>query len=132
LAYASKSARWPAEDNAVHRGEGQAIAFNEPGDTDFGDPRLLRVVALDERSRLQQVRDGCFETLEAVPKEAITLTVPAIMRAGSIVCVVPGPSKRVAIRQMLRRSISAQCPASVLRRHTDAALYADVESASEV
>lgn len=113
-------------------GENGHIAFNEPGDADFDDPAMLRVVALDERSRLQQVHDGCFEALEAVPKEAITLTVPAIVGAGRIVCVVPGPTKREALRVMLRGPVSTQCPASVLRRHPEAVLYADVESASEV
>ena len=67
-----------------------------------------------------------------MPKEAITLTVPAIVRAGRIVCVVPGPTKREALRVMLRGPVSTQCPASVLRRHPEAVVYADVESASEV
>jgi glucosamine-6-phosphate deaminase len=122
----------PVDLACIGVGENGHIAFNEPGDADFDDPALLRVVALNERSRLQQVHDGCFESLKAVPKEAVTLTVPAIMGAGSIVCVVPGPTKREAIRQMLREPVSTQCPASVLRRHPDAVLYADVDAAAEV
>ena len=121
----------PIDLACIGVGENGHIAFNEPGDTDFDDPRLVRVVALNDRSRRQQVNDGCFETLDDVPTEAITLTVPAIMRAAAIVCVVPGPSKREAVRQMLRAPVSPDCPASVLRRHADAVLYADAESGAE-
>lgn len=122
----------PIDLACIGVGENGHIAFNEPGDTDFDDPRLLRVVALNDRSRRQQVTDGCFETPDAVPAQALTLTVPAIMRAAAIACVVPGPSKRAAVREMLRGPISPGCPASVLRRHPDAVLYADVESAAGV
>lgn len=121
----------PIDLACVGVGENGHIAFNEPGDTDFDDPALLRAVALNDRSRRQQVSDGCFDRLDEVPAEAITLTVPAIMRAAAIVCVVPGPSKRGAIAEMLRGPVSAACPASVLRRHADAVLYADAASAPD-
>jgi len=113
-------------------GENGHVAFNEPGSTDFDDAALLRVVALDHRSRWQQVHDGCFETLEAVPTRAITLTVPAIMAARAIVCVVPGPTKRDALKRTVHGAVSAECPASVLRRHDDAVLFADVEAAASL
>jgi glucosamine-6-phosphate deaminase len=122
----------PLDLACVGVGENGHVAFNEPGSTDFDDRAFVRVVTPDERSRLQQVHDGCFETLEAVPTEAFTLTVPAITRAARIVCVVPGPSKRAALRQMLRVPVSPQCPASVLRRHPDAVLYTDVDAAADV
>jgi glucosamine-6-phosphate deaminase len=122
----------PLDLACIGVGENGHIAFNEPGAADFDDPALLRVVMLDERSRVQQVHDGCFEALDAVPAEAITLTVPAIMRAGSIVCVVPGPSKRAAVRAMLRGPVSTVCPASILRRHPDAVLYTDADAAGDL
>jgi len=111
-------------------GENGHLAFNEPDTTDFDDPALLRVVALDEQSRRQQVHDGCFHALDAVPTRAITLTVPAIVSARAIVCVVPGPTKREALRRVVHGAVSATCPASVLRRHADAVLFADVEAAA--
>ncbi|HKX19131.1 MAG TPA: glucosamine-6-phosphate deaminase [bacterium] len=121
----------PIDLACIGVGENGHIAFNEPGDTNFDDPALLRVVTLNDRSRRQQVNDGCFAALDEVPAEAITLTVPAIMRAAAVVCVVPGPSKRAAIAAMLHGPVSAACPASALRRHPDAVLYADAESAAE-
>ena len=40
------------------------IAFNDPPDAHFDDPQLVRRVKLSEKSRVQQVHDGCFEILE--------------------------------------------------------------------
>jgi glucosamine-6-phosphate deaminase len=86
-------------------------------------------VALDERSRQQQVNDGCFGALAQVPAHAITLTIPALMSANEIFCVVPGPSKAAAVREALFGPVSAACPASILRDHPRATLYLDAGSA---
>jgi len=122
----------PLDLSCVGVGENGHLAFNEPDATDFDDPALVRVVVLDQQSRRQQVHDGCFPALDAVPTQAITLTVPAIVSARAIVCVVPGPTKREAVRRVVRGAVSAACPASVLRRHADAVLCADVEAAAAV
>lgn len=111
-------------------GENGHVAFNEPNDTDFDDPRRVRIVALDERSRRQQVNEGLFPSLDAVPARALTLTVPTIVSARTLACVVPGESKASAIRRMLTGSVSEACPASVLRRHPSAVLFLDEASAS--
>lgn len=113
-------------------GENGHVAFNEPNDTDFGDPRRVRIVELDDRSRRQQVNEGLFPALDAVPGSALTLTVPAILAARTIACVVPGSSKAEAIRRMLTGEVSPTCPASALRRHQAATLFLDVESAGSV
>lgn len=113
-------------------GENGHVAFNEPNDTDFGDPRHVRIVELDDRSRRQQVNEGLFPTLDAVPSRALTLTVPAILAARTIACVVPGASKAEAIRRMLTGDVSPACPASALRGHGAATLFLDVDSAAGV
>jgi len=105
-------------------GENAHIAFNDPP-VDFNDPRLVKIVALDEACRQQQVNDGCFPSLDAVPRQALTLTIPALMSAGQLVCTVPGPRKRDAVRRMLFEGISELCPASILRTHPNAAMYID-------
>jgi glucosamine-6-phosphate deaminase len=128
--YARLLREGPLDLACVGIGENGHLAFNEPETTAFDDPELLRVIDLTLASRMQQLHDGCFETLDAVPRQAITLTVPAIMAAGTIVCVVPGPTKREALRRMLCGPVSTVCPASVLRRHPAAVLYADTESAA--
>lgn len=120
------------ELGCVGVGENGHVAFNEPNDTDFAEPRRVRIVALDDRSRRQQVNEGLFPALDAVPARALTLTVPAILAARTIACVVPGRSKADAIREMLTGEVSPACPASALRRHRAATLFLDEASAGSV
>lgn len=103
------------------------LAFNDPG-ASFSDPLMVRAVALSEESRWQQVDDGMFAQLEDVPKEALTLTIPVLMSAATVSCVVPGTSKEAAVRSMLSGPVTEECPASVLRRHPDATLHLDPEA----
>lgn len=110
-------------------GENGHIAFNDPGVADFADAKLVKVVALDERSRQQQVNDRCFPRLSDVPTHAVTVTIPALLSASWLFCVVPGASKSAAVRQALSGDVSTRCPASVLRRHPRSTLYLDADSA---
>lgn len=100
------------------------IAFNDPG-CDFDDPQDVRVVDLAVDSRLQQVREGLFAQLDDVPTQAVTLTVPRLMRARRVVCSVLGEVKRAALAEVLDRDPTNQVPATVLKLHPDAYLLAD-------
>ena len=111
-------------------GENGHIAFNDPPFADFNDPQKVRIVDLDEISRVQQVHDGCFPSLETVPKQALTVTIPAIFAARTIVCVVPGPTKAQAVFDSLNGPVTPLCPASILREHPAAQLFIDRASAS--
>ena len=111
-------------------GENGHIAFNDPHEADFQDPQPMKTVKLDEVCRMQQVHDGCFARLEEVPEMAVTLTVPALCRAGEAFCIVPAKTKAWAVKEMLEGRVDEHCPASILRRHSKAALYLDRDSAS--
>jgi glucosamine-6-phosphate deaminase len=113
-------------------GENGHLAFNDPPVADFDDPALVKVVELDRACRKQQVHDGCFPSLSEVPTHAITLTIPALMRAETLICSVPGPRKATAVRATVRGPIKTTCPASVLRRHSAATLYLDSASAGKL
>jgi glucosamine-6-phosphate deaminase len=106
-------------------GENGHIAFNDPPVADFHDPQTIKLVQLDEACRRQQVNDGCFPELDAVPTHALTLTIPALMSGASLFCIVPGMSKRKALHQTLFGPIVTECPASILRRHPNCVLYTD-------
>lgn len=121
----------PLDIACIGIGENGHIAFNDPPVADFGDPELVKMVQLEERCRLQQVHDGCFGSLADVPTHALTLTIPAIMAARSIHCIVPGPTKREAVNATLYGQISTRCPASILRTHEQAVLYLDRASYGE-
>ena len=113
-------------------GENGHLAFNDPPVADFEDKRWVKQVTLDQVCRLQQVHDGAFPTIEAVPRVALTLTIPALMAGQRIYCLVPGPTKTAAVRCTLRDVISTACPATVMRRHPQAILYLDMASAAEL
>lgn len=112
-------------------GENAHIAFNDPRVADFEDPLLVKPVELDTVSRKQQVNDGLFPSLDTVPTHALTLTVPALMSGAHLFCAVPGSTKRAALERTLWGNVSTNCPASVLRRHPDCTLYADVNAYGE-
>ncbi|SDG87173.1 6-phosphogluconolactonase [Propionivibrio dicarboxylicus] len=128
--YADMLASAPIDVVCLGVGENGHIAFNDPPVADFNDSRLVKEVQLDLACRLQQVNDGAFATLAAVPERAMTLTVPALMRGESLICVVPGERKAAAIQSMLCGPIEENCPASILRRHDDCTLYLDAASAA--
>jgi glucosamine-6-phosphate deaminase len=104
------------------------IAFNDPPVADFADPQDVKIVKLDDVCRQQQVDDGCFPDITAVPERALTLTIPRLLRAERLFCVVPGALKRAAVARALHGPITTDCPASVLRRDADCTLYLDAES----
>ncbi len=111
-------------------GENGHLAFIDPPLCDFAEPKSVRVVELDEPCRRQQVNDGCFPSLDAVPRNALSLSIPFLMRVPRAVAIVPGPAKRAAITAALTGPVTTACPASILRRHRDATLYLDDESAA--
>lgn len=111
-------------------GENGHIAFNDPGVADFNDATLVKEVSLDKACRRQQVHDKCFTRLADVPKKALTLTIPALMSADKIFCVVPGAGKASAIAATIRGPVSVDCPASILRTRENVVLYLDADSAS--
>ena len=122
----------PADIIILGIGENGHTAFNDPWVANFKDDRLVRIVALDDVCRQQQVNDGCFATLEEVPKIAMTLTCPVFIRAPQLFCIVPALAKANAVKRTLEGAISEECPATVLRSHGNAVLYLDADSASKL
>ena len=110
-------------------GENGHIAFNDPPVADFNDKKFVKVVELDEPCKQQQVNDGCFNSIDEVPVNAITLTVPALMSGNLLAVMVAGNRKAVAVSNTLKSEISTKCPASILRTHPSAYLYIDKDSA---
>ncbi len=115
---------------ALGIGENGHLAFIDPAECDFDDPRDARIVGLDDVCRMQQVHDGCFASVEDVPRRALSLTIPFFLRIPHAVVTVPGPAKARAVRDALEGPLDPRCPASALRQHAGAQLFLDEESAS--
>jgi glucosamine-6-phosphate deaminase len=129
--YAALLAQREIDLACIGIGENGHLAFNDPP-ADFNTPNLVHVVTLDQACRQQQVGEGHFPSLDAVPEQALSLSIPAIMRADTISCVVPDLRKAEAVRCTLEGPITPTCPASVLRQHDACTLFLDVDSASQL
>ncbi len=130
--YSALLEQYPVDITVLGIGENGHIAFNDPGVADFSDPALVKTVPLDEVCRMQQVHDECFGRIEDVPRYALTLTVPALTRAGAMFCSVPAATKAEAVRRTVTEEISEACPATVMRRHPHAVLYCDRDSGRDL
>ncbi len=127
--YANLLAEYPPDFAVLGIGENGHLAFIDPPFCDFDDPQPVKVVELDEVCRAQQVNDGAFAAIEEVPRHALSLTIPTIMARPKLFAIVPGPAKRQAIKSTIEGPIATTCPASILRRHPDAHLFIDSDSA---
>ena len=120
----------PVDVTFLGFGENGHIAFNDPGVADFEDAAAVKPVTLDERCRRQQVGEGHFADLASAPPAAITVTCPALVSARHLVCSVPDRRKAEAVRDALEGPLSTACPASLVLRHPECAIFLDAESAS--
>lgn len=110
-------------------GENGHLAFNDPAVADFTDPQDVKVVHLDEVCRQQQAAEGWFESVDEVAADAITLTIPIVLRVPKLIVSVPGSRKAEIMRRTFWDPISTECPATILRTHPDVTVYLDADSA---
>ena len=127
-AYAARLPVGPFDLVLLGLGVNGHLAFNDPP-ARFDDPQDTRLVELDDVSRRQQVDEGHFSSMEDVPRRAITVTIPRLLRAERVVASVPGQEKRDAVRATLTAPIGPDHPGTALRMHPDVALFLDNESA---
>ena len=122
----------PADIVCMGIGENGHIAFNDPHVADFNDKFACKKVDLDEKCRQQQVNDGCFATIDDVPKFALSLTIPTLMAPKHVFCMVPGATKTWAVTRTVTGDVGEACPATALRSHADATLYCDADSGKDL
>ena len=119
----------PVDVACVGIGENGHLAFNDPP-ADFDARDAFLVVSLDEACRRQQVGEGWFASLADVPKQALSMSIPQIMKSRRIVCTVPDARKAAAVKGAVMGAVSNSCPSSILQRHPDCTLFLDPASAS--
>jgi glucosamine-6-phosphate deaminase len=119
----------PIDIAFVGIGENGHIAFNDPP-ADFETEEPYLIVSLDEACRKQQVGEGWFADLAAVPKRAISMSVRQVLRAKEIVAVVPDTRKAQAVKACFDGPMSPMAPASILRMHPNATIYLDKQSSA--
>lgn len=103
------------------------IGFNEPG-TPFGNETFI--VELDEQTRKDNMR--FFNSIDEVPKYAITMGIKNIMRSKQIVLMASGKEKAEAIYKMMYGEVTEELPASILQLHPNVVVIVDQQAGSKI
>jgi glucosamine-6-phosphate deaminase len=130
--YAGLLAQHPLDLCCLGIGENGHLAFNDPPVADFADRLDVKVVTLEPACRQQQVNEGHFPTIDAVPAEAITVTIPALLRARQVLAIVPEARKAEPVRAALEGPVGTDCPASILRTLDHVTLHLEPASAARL
>ena len=130
--YATLLREFPLDLCVLGVGENGHLAFNDPPVADFEDPLDVKVVGLDVACRRQQVSEGHFPSFDAVPTHAITVTIPALLRAEAVVAIVPEARKAEPVAAAVEGPVTTACPASKLQDCDHAVLYLEPESAARL
>ncbi|MEM9424609.1 MAG: glucosamine-6-phosphate deaminase [Spirochaetota bacterium] len=112
-------------------GENGHLAFNDPP-ADFDTEAPYLVVSLDKACRLQQFHEGWFDSLEAVPTQAISMSVRQILKSTHIINTVPDARKAEAIANCFNHTVSKFHPASILKEHPSCFHFFERESAARL
>ena len=100
----------PIDIECLGIGENGHIAFNDPHVADFRDKKAIKLVDLDEKCRRQQVNDKTFDTLDEVPKYAVTLTVPTLVSANTCSAWCPRRTRRTRCSTPCTTRSAKRCP----------------------
>lgn len=121
LAYEKKLDEYgPVDLQILGIGSNGHIGFNEP---DANLSSKTHVVDLLEDTREANAR--FFDSLEDVPRQAITMGIGSILKAKQILLLARGACKAEAIRNAVEGPITTQCPASLLQSHPNVIVLID-------
>jgi len=100
------------------------IGFNEPADIFAGATGLVQLAENTIQSNAR-----FFESMEDVPRYALTMGIQTIMMAQRIIMLVSGEAKAEILRDSLIGPITPLVPASALQLHRDVTIVADKAAA---
>ncbi len=122
-------AEHPIDAAMIGIGENGHLAFNDPpADLETEEPYL--VVELDEKCRKQQLGEGWFESLQQVPRRAISMSIRQILKSECLIVTVPDQRKAEAVKNAIEGKVTPMCPASILQQHDNCSIFLDAEAAS--
>jgi glucosamine-6-phosphate deaminase len=119
----------PIDAAMVGIGENGHLAFNDPP-ADFEIEESYIIVDLDERCRRQQLGEGWFETLQQVPRRAISMSIRQIVKSACLIVTVPDERKAEAVKNALEGPVTPMCPSSILQQHDNCKIFLDAAAAS--
>ena len=94
------------------------IAFNEPGSS---FKSRTRVVDLSE----QTIKDNSkhFDSINDIPKQAITMGLGTIMESKKIILIANGKHKLNILKVAMNGEVTEDVPASILQKHNDVEVF---------
>ncbi len=101
------------------------IAFNEPGSSFEATTSII-----DLTENTIQANSRFFESIDNVPKKAISMGIKSILSAKKIVLIATGKNKAEALRDMFKLEPTEAMPASALQNHPNVLVFADKDAAS--
>ncbi len=123
--YNALLAKMPADVQVLGLGSNGHIGFNEPN-TPFDS--VTHLVDLTESTIKDNSR--LFNSIDEVPRQALSMGIKNIMQSKSIVMVVSGKNKAEAVKGMVKGEITPALPASVLQLHPFVTIICDKDAAS--
>ena len=112
-------------------GENGHLAFNDPP-ADFETTEPYIIVNLNTACRQQQVGEGWFANLSAVPRQAISMSIRQILKSAAIVCTVPDSRKAEAVHKTIEGPVTNRVPASILQTHPRCWMFMDEPAAAKL
>lgn len=120
-------AEHPIDFQILGIGRNGHIGFNEPG-----TPFDMTTHIVDLTQDTIEANSRFFDSMEEVPKQAISMGIHSIMQSKMVVLMAYGKDKADAINQMINGPISEDLPASVLQNHPNVVVIVDEAAASEL
>ena len=101
------------------------VAFNEPGSPADGRTSVVDLTG-------STIKDNAryFQSIDEVPKRALSMGIGTILEAKEIVLIAGGAGKAKALARALEGPESEDCPASFLQSHPNVTAIIDKEAAS--
>ncbi|WP_415333301.1 glucosamine-6-phosphate deaminase [Clostridium perfringens] len=100
------------------------IGFNEPGEALSVGTHLtdLKESTIEANARF-------FDSIDDVPRKAITMGLGGIMKAKKIMVIASGEGKAEVVKAMMSGKITTEIPATMLQMHRDVILIVDEDAA---
>ncbi len=121
--------RHPIDLTMAGIGENGHLAFNDPP-ADFETEQAYIIVNLDQKCRQQQLSEGWFESIDDVPKKAISMSIRQIIKSACLIVSVPDKRKAEAAKAAIEGAVTNLCPASILQQHQNCKIFLDENAAS--
>lgn len=117
----------PIDFQILGIGRNGHIGFNEPG-TSFDSQTHL----VDLAGNTIEANARFFDSLDDVPKQALSMGIASILSAKTIVLFAYGSEKADAIYSMVKGPVTEDLPASALQSHADVIVIADKAATSRL